>query len=61
MGDRTADESPMSVGTGTIGVQESRSPRSGWLADGQCCAYAGGHSRRARYDASSKVPDGLVM
>ena len=27
----------------------------------ECYAYAGGHSRRARYDASSDLPDGFVM
>ena len=28
---------------------------------GECYAYTGGQSRRARYDASSDLPDGFVM
>ena len=28
---------------------------------GECYAYIGGHSRRARYEASSDLPDGFVM
>ena len=28
---------------------------------GECYACTGGHSRRARYDASSDLPDGFVM
>ena len=28
---------------------------------GECYAYTGGHSRRARYGASSDLPDGFVM
>ena len=33
MRDRSADESPTSVGRATIGVQGSRTPPSAWLAD----------------------------
>ena len=33
MRDRSADESPMSVGTATIGVQGPRTPPPAWLAD----------------------------
>ena len=33
MRDRSAGESPLSVGTTTIGVQGSRTPPSAWLAD----------------------------
>ena len=33
MRDRSADESPMSVGTATIGVQGPRTPPSAWLVD----------------------------
>ncbi len=135
MRDRSADESPMSVGAATLGVQGPRTPPSAWLAEalqalaeldheivedglpdtkpcvrkeaeriivglarhpwaptvyptqdaeiaihfkspdspgsvvvlldnhgrGECYAYTGGHSRRARYDASSDLPDGFVM
>lgn len=134
MRDRSAEESQMSVGTPTIGVQGPCTPPSAWLADalqalaelddevaedglpeikpsvrkeaeriigslarhpwaptvyptrdaevaihfkspdspdsvvvlldnrgrGECYAYTGGHSRRARYDASSDLPDGFV-
>lgn len=134
MRDRGADESPMSVGTATSGVQGPRTPPSAWLADAlealaelddeiveddlpeikpsvrkeaeriivslarhpwaptvyptrdaevaihfkspdspgsvvvlldnhgraECYAYTHGHSRRARYDASSDLPDGFV-
>ena len=135
MRDRNANESPMAVGTATIGVQRPRTPPSAWLADalqalaelddeivedglpeigpsvrkeaeriivglarhpwaptvyptqdgevaihfkapdspgsvlvlldnhgrGECYAYTGRHSRRARYEASSDLPDGFVM
>jgi len=134
MRDRSADESPMSAGTATIGVQGPRTAPSAWLADalhalaelddeimeeglpeikpsvreeaeriivglarhpwaptvyptqdgeialhfkspdapdsvvillggdgrGECYAYTDGHSRRARYGASSDLPDGFV-
>jgi len=33
MGDRSADESPMTVGTVTIGAHGSHTPPSAWLAD----------------------------
>ena len=33
MRDRSASESPMSVGTATIGVRAPRTPPSAWLAD----------------------------
>ena len=33
MRDRRTDESPRSVGTATVRVQERRTPPSGWLAD----------------------------
>lgn len=135
MRDRSADESRMSVGARTIGVQGSRTTPSAWLADAlqalaelddeivedglpeigasvrkeaeriivglarhpwaptvyptrdaevaihfkspdspgsvvvlldnhgraECYAYTGGHSRRARYDASSDLPNGFLM
>ena len=61
MGERTADESPMLVGTATIGVQESRSRPSGWRMACAAAMLAGTVGGCARYDASSNVPDGLVM